>query len=140
MWTEQKGATQMAVPDTGQGLARGLYAAAVGADGSDRFELAEDVAENLAAACDRLVDDLRKAMAVGHSVTEVGGFPDLPSGRGLAAGFGDKGRQFLDTVAAFQETALLFKAAYLAAGRKLADAEAANRAALELVTEYLDPR
>ncbi|MEV0298020.1 hypothetical protein [Nocardia sp. NPDC050710] len=129
----------MAVPETGQGRARELYAAATGTDGA-RFELAADVADNLAAACDRLVEDLRKAMATGHCVTQVAGFPDLPSGHGLASGFAEKGHQFLDTMTAFQETALLFKAAYLAAGHRLADAEAANRAALALVTDYLEPR
>ncbi|MFI9635769.1 hypothetical protein ACIHAX_24080 [Nocardia sp. NPDC051929] len=130
----------MAVPDTGQGTARELYAAAIGAGGSDRFELDTAVAENLAAACDQLVDDLGRAMAGEHLVTEVTGFPDLPTGHGLTRGFSAKGRQYLDTLAAFQETALLFKAAYLAAANRLADAEAANQAALRLVADYLEPR
>lgn len=130
----------MAIPDTGQGLARELYAAAIGESGGARFELDADVAEHLAAACDRLVEDLHRAVAGGHVLTEVTGFPDLPSGHALAAGFGAKGREFLDTVAAFQETALLFKAAYLAAGRRLAEADAANRAALSLITEHLEAR
>ncbi|WP_433659912.1 hypothetical protein ACQPW1_45540 [Nocardia sp. CA-128927] len=130
----------MAVPDTGQGTARQLYAAAIGAGTGQPFELAPDVAENLAAACDKLVDDLHHAMANGHLVTDVTGFPNLPSGQGLTRGFDDKGRQYLDTLAAFQETALLFKAAYLAAGKKFADAEAANKAALDLVAEHLEAR
>ncbi|WP_433601096.1 hypothetical protein ACQPXH_04565 [Nocardia sp. CA-135953] len=128
----------MAVPDTGQRMARQLYAAATGTSGGEPFELAEDVAENLAAACDKLVEDLQKATATGHLVTEVSGFPDLPTGHGLAKGFGDKGTQFLDTVTAFQETALLYKAAYLAAGKRFEDAEAAHRAALQLITDYLE--
>lgn len=139
MRTEQQGATQMAVPDTGQRMARQLYAAATGS-GGEPFELAEDVAENLAAACDKLVGDLQKAMATGHLVTEVSGFPDLTTGHGLTQGFRDKGRQYLDTMTAFQETALLYKAAYLAAGKRFEDADAANKAALELITEYLEPR
>ncbi|WP_330233268.1 hypothetical protein OHA40_12865 [Nocardia sp. NBC_00508] len=130
----------MAVPDTGQGTARRLYAAAIGEDGGEPFELDNAVAENLAAACDKLVDDLRRAMDNGQFVTEVTGFPNLPTGHALARGFTDKGRQYLDTLAAFQETALLFKAAYLAAANRLADAEAANQAALRLITEYLEPR
>ncbi|MEU7630543.1 hypothetical protein AB0C34_11220 [Nocardia sp. NPDC049220] len=129
----------MAVPDTGQGTARKLYAAAVSEGGGAPFELDTAVAENLAAACDKLVDDLHRAMADGHLVTTVTGFPDLPTGHGLTRGFEDKGRQYLDTLAAFQETALLFKAAYLAAANRIADAEAANQAALTLVTEYLAP-
>ncbi|WP_039802218.1 hypothetical protein [Nocardia araoensis] len=129
----------MAVPDTGQGTARELYAAAIGAGGGERFELDTAVAENLAAACDRLVDDLGRAMADEHFVTDVSGFPDLPTGHGLTRGFAAKGRQYLDTLAAFQETALLFKAAYLAAANRLADAEAANQAALRLVADYLEP-
>ncbi|MET8653780.1 MULTISPECIES: hypothetical protein [Nocardia] len=129
----------MAVPDTGQGMARGLYAAATGT-GDTRFELAEDVARKLAAACDRLVEDLQKAVAAGYLVTDVSGFPELPSGQGLAEGFTAKGQQYLDTLTAFQETALLFKAAYLAAGQRLSDAEAANHAALRLIADYLEPR
>ncbi|MGQ4596972.1 hypothetical protein [Nocardia sp. R6R-6] len=130
----------MAVPDTGQGMARKLYAAAIGEGGSEPFELDTAVAENLAAACDKLVDELRHAMDGGQLATDVTGFPDLPTGHALTRGFADKGRQYLDTLAAFQETALLFKAAYLAAANRLADAEAANRAALRLITEYLEPR
>ncbi len=127
----------MAVPDTGQRMARQLYAATTGTSSGEPFELAQDVAENLAAACDKLVDDLQRATATGHLVTAVSGFPNLPTGHGLAKGFGDKGSQFLDTVMAFQETALLYKAAYLAAGKRFEDADAANRAALQLITDYL---
>ncbi|WP_194816184.1 hypothetical protein [Nocardia sp. XZ_19_385] len=129
----------MAVPDIGQRRARELYAAATGS-GGDRFELAPEVAQNLAAACDKLIEDLRKATATGDLVTGVTGFPLLPSGQALTKGFGNKGREFLDTVTAFQETALLFKAAYLAAGHRLAEADAANKAALQLISDYLDPR
>jgi hypothetical protein len=129
----------MAVPDTGQRLARKLYAAATGADGGEAFELAEDVAEKLAAACDKLVDDLQKATAAGHLVTDISGFPDLPTGHCLSKGFGAKGAQYLETMTAFQETALLFKAAYLAAGKMFDDAEAANRSALELITGHQEP-
>ncbi|MBF6172942.1 hypothetical protein [Nocardia blacklockiae] len=124
----------MGVPDTGQQAARELYAAATGSD----FEIAEDVARNLAAACDRLVEELQRVGATEHQLTTVTGFADLPSGRQLARGFSGKGREFLDTVLAFQETALLFKAAYLAAGKHFAEAEAANRAALELVARPED--
>jgi hypothetical protein len=130
----------MAVPDTGQQTARSLYAAATGAGGTPTFELAENVAENLAAACDKLVADLQKAATTGHLVTDIAGFPDLPTGHNLTRGFNGKGRQYLDTVTAFVETALLYKAAYLAAGKRFEDADAANRAALRLITEYLEPR
>ncbi|WP_460701153.1 hypothetical protein [Nocardia thraciensis] len=129
----------MGVPDTGQQAARKLYAAATGS-GDQAFEIAEDVARNLAAACDRLVDDLQHARHTEHLLTTIPGFPELPSGQELARGFGNKGREFLDTVLAFQETALLFKAAYLAAGRRFAEAEAANRAALELAAARLEDR
>ncbi|HLS79564.1 MAG TPA: hypothetical protein VK083_22510 [Nocardia sp.] len=128
------------VPDTGQGLARGLYAAAVDGHGGERFELAPDVAVNLAAACDKLVEDLAAALTAGELASTVTGFPDLPTGRGLSAGFAHKGSELRATVAAFQQTALLFKAAYLAAGRRLAEAEAAHRDALLAVADYLDQR
>ncbi|NEW39537.1 hypothetical protein GV794_12670 [Nocardia cyriacigeorgica] len=129
----------MAVPETGQSRARQLYIAAVDG-GAAAFELAEDVASNLAAACDVLVDDLQRARAESHLITEVSGFPDLPTGHGLARGFGTKGREYLDTLTALQETALLYKAAYLAAGKKFVDADAANKAAIDLVAAHLAPR
>ncbi|MBB5914357.1 hypothetical protein BJY24_003224 [Nocardia transvalensis] len=129
----------MGTPDTGQQTARELYAAATGSGGAV-FEIAEDVARNLAAACDRLVEDLQRVRRADHLLTAVTGFPELPSGCGLARGFGDKGREFVDTVLSFQETALLFKAAYLAAGKHFAEAEAANRAALELAAARLEAR
>ena len=122
----------MGVPDTGQQTARELYAAATDSTGRT-FEMAADVADDLAAACDRLVEQLQQARRI--APTTVTGFPDLPSGHGLARGFGAKGREFLDTIAAFQETALLFKAAYLAAGKHFAEAEAANRAAVALAAD-----
>jgi hypothetical protein len=130
----------MVVPDTGQQLARNLYAAATATGGAEAFELAEDVAENLAAACDKLFEDLQRATTAGHLITDIAGFPDLPTGHGLTRGFAAKGREYLDTIMAFQETALLFKAAYLAAGRMFDDAEAANREALRLITDYQEPR
>ncbi|MFI9510709.1 hypothetical protein [Nocardia sp. NPDC052566] len=132
----------MTVPETGQTKARELYAAATATDGDEPFRLSEDVADKLATACDKLVDDLQKARRTGHLATEVRGFPDLPTGNDLAAGFAGKGRQLLDTVTAFQQTALLYKAAYLAAGRRFADAEAANKAAFDLIanTQWPTPR
>jgi hypothetical protein len=106
--------------------------------GDTRFEIGAAVARNLAAACDRLVDDLQRARATEPAITTVTGFADLPSGHGLARGFAGKGREFLDTLAAFQQTALMFKAAYLAAGKQFAEADAAGRAAIELITARFD--
>ncbi|MFI5781702.1 hypothetical protein [Nocardia sp. NPDC051570] len=122
----------MGVPETGQQGARDLYRAATRSEGSV-FEIAEDVARNLAAACDRLVDDLQRAHGAELRVADLTGFPNLPSGRALTRGFAGKSREFLDTITAYQQTALLFKAAYLAAGKRFDDAEAANRAAVELL-------
>ncbi|GAA5044800.1 hypothetical protein [Nocardia callitridis] len=127
----------MSVPDTGQGAARRLYAAAM-STGPTPFRLDGEVAENLAAACDKLVDDLGAVIARGHLVTDVTGFPDLPTGHALTAGFGGKGMEYLDLLRSFQETALLFKAAYLAAGKRFADADAANQAALNLIAQHLE--
>ncbi|ONM47559.1 hypothetical protein [Nocardia donostiensis] len=129
----------MSVPDIGQSTARRLYAAAT-AGGDEPFELAEDVASDLAAACDTLVGDLARARTEATTATEVSGFPDLPTGHALTAGFRDKGSEFLDTLTALQETALLFKAAYLAASKRFADADAANKAAIDLVAARLEFR
>lgn len=132
----------MAIPDIGQAAARRLYASAV-AGGGDAFELAEDVAIRLAVACDALVDDLDRARAGGQVIATLpgtAGFPDLPTGWALARGFGGKASEYLDTLTALQETALLYKAAYLAAGKKFTEADAANRAAVTLVAAQLaDP-
>ncbi|MFF0494811.1 hypothetical protein ACFYU5_00265 [Nocardia aobensis] len=123
----------MPIPETGQHLARELYAAATGS-GAEVFEIAEDTARNLAAACDRLVEDLHAAARSGGAVpAAVRGFGELASGRALARGFSRKSGEYLDTVLSFQQTALLFKAAYLAAGKHFDEAEAANRAALALI-------
>lgn len=121
----------MGIPDTGQSVARALYTAAR-AGGPDVVALDEDVASGLAAACDDLVAELGRIAERGQGLETVRGFPALPTGAGLARGFGAKGQEFLATVTAFQQTALFYKAAYLAAGRRFADAEAAVSAAFAL--------
>lgn len=128
----------MSVPDMGQGTARRLYASAT-AGGAESFTLAEDVALRLAQACDTLVADLEAARAGGQQIAGMpgtAGFPDLPTGRALAAGFGAKAADYLDTLTALQETALCFKAAYLAAAGRLEEADLANRAALAVVAAH----
>ncbi|MFI1465365.1 hypothetical protein [Nocardia carnea] len=127
----------MSLPELGQGVARRLYAAAT-AEGTDSFTLTEDVAVRLAAACDALVADLEAARAGGRQLAAASGtagFPDLPTGHALAAGFAGKAVEYLDTLTALQETALRFKAAYLAAGGRLAEADHANRAALAVAAQ-----
>lgn len=124
----------MSIPETGQAAARALYAAAREQD-SRVVALDAEAARGLAAACDDLVAELAALAARAEALGTVRGFPELATGAGLARGFGAKGREFLDTVAAFQQTALLYKAAYLAAGRRFADAEAAAGAALALSGE-----
>lgn len=128
----------MSVPEVGQSTARRLYSAAT-AGGADSFTLAEDVALRLAQACDTLVADLEAARTGGHYIAETpgtAGFPDLPTGQALATGFRGKAVQYLETLTALQETALCFKAAYLAAGGRLAEADLANRAALAVVAAH----
>ncbi|WP_327149402.1 hypothetical protein [Nocardia sp. NBC_01329] len=125
----------MSVPEVGQSTARRLYRAAT-AGGTDSFTLAEDVALRLAHACDTLVAELEAARLGGHRIAEADGatgFPDLPTGHALAAGFRGKAGQYLETLTALQEAALCFKAAYLAAAGKLTEADLANRAALAMV-------
>ncbi|WP_280420453.1 hypothetical protein [Nocardia carnea] len=122
----------MSLPELGQSVARRLYATAT-AGGADSFTLTEDVALRLAAACDALVADLEAARAGGRQLAAApgtAGFPDLPTGHALAAGFAGKAVEYLDTLTALQETALRFKAAYLAAAGRFTEADLANRAAL----------
>lgn len=127
----------MAVPNIGQNTARQLYFSAT-SGGEQPFELTEDVAADLAAACDILVSDLARARTEAAATTMVSGFPELPTGAALTIGFRNKGSELLDTLTALQETALLFKAAYLAASKRFADADAANKAAIELVSAQLN--
>lgn len=122
----------MSLPELGQVVAQRLYAAAT-AGGTDAFTLTEDVALRLAAACDSLVAELEAARAGGRQLAAASGtagFPDLPTGHALAAGFAGKAGEYLDTLTALQETALRFKAAYLAAAGRLTEADLAIRAAL----------
>ncbi|WP_280459824.1 hypothetical protein [Nocardia carnea] len=127
----------MSLPELGQGAARRLYAAAT-TGGTDSFTLTDDVALRLAAACDALVADLEAARAGGRQLAATpgtAGFPDLPTGHALAAGFAGKAVEYLDTLTALQETALRFKAAYLAAAGRLTEADLANRAALAVAAQ-----
>lgn len=126
----------MSLPELGQGVARQLYAAAT-AGGTDSFTLTEDVALRLATACDALVADLEAARTGGRQLAAAAGaagFPDLPTGHALASGFSAKSVEYLDTLTALQETALRFKAAYLAAAGLLTEADLANRAAFAVAT------
>lgn len=94
------------------------------------FHMSTEAARELAASCDRLVERLRLAETAAADLPRVSGFPDLPSGRALTAGFGAKGREYLDILAAFVQAALRHKAAYLAAAALYEEADAANSAAL----------
>ncbi|WP_156371048.1 hypothetical protein [Nocardia arizonensis] len=104
------------------------------------FSMPEGAARRLAAACDALVDGLRRARASGTELTEVTGFAQLPSGQALARGFGAKGAQYREVLAGLQEAALRLKAGYLAAAELFEEADAANRAAMRLTADELDGR
>ncbi|MCX4098826.1 hypothetical protein [Nocardia sp. alder85J] len=123
----------MAIPEIGQQAARELYSATQESNGEAVLEIAPDVARDLATACSRLVDELRAARLEGQTDTFGPGFGALPSGRALARGFSGKASEFAATLTAFQEAALLLEAAFLAAGKQFAEADAANHAALRLV-------
>ncbi|MBF6329099.1 hypothetical protein [Nocardia transvalensis] len=122
------------LPDKGQGNAQAAYDAAVAGE----FRMPDEGAVRLAAACDRLVSGLQEVIRLAEHLNRVSGFPALPSGEGLTRGFGAKGQECLDTLVAFQEAALRYKAAYLAAGKKFPEAEAANRAAIQRVAQYVE--
>ncbi|NKY56128.1 hypothetical protein [Nocardia flavorosea] len=116
----------MSVPDLGQQAGIRLYESARGGE----FHMSADAARELAASCDRLVERVRQARADAAALTRVSGFPDLPSGRALTAGFEAKGLEYLGMLDAFEQAALRHKAAYLAAGALFHEADAANAAAL----------
>jgi hypothetical protein len=116
----------MPVPELGQQVAVHLYEAARAGE----FHISEDTAVRLAESCDRLAERIRLAWENAASLTEVRGFPDLPSGHALTRGFGAKGQEYLDILSAFEQTALRHKAAYLAAAALFAEADAANSTAL----------
>ncbi len=124
----------MPLPDKGQANAQAAYAAAK----AGTFVMPEDGAKRLAAQCDNLVDGLLGEIRAADNLTKVTGFPDLPSGRALAKGFNAKGQEYIDTLRAFVQTALQYKAAYLAAGKQFTAADAANQAAIKYATEQLE--
>lgn len=116
----------MPVPDLGQSAAFRLYEAARAGE----FHMSEEAARGLAESCDRLAERVRQAREGAAALTAVRGFPDLPSGQALTRGFAAKGQEYLDTLSAFEQTALRHKAAYLAAASLFLEADAANSAAL----------
>ncbi|MGA6203795.1 hypothetical protein ACPESR_03465 [Nocardia testacea] len=116
----------MPVPDLGRSAAVRLYEAARAGE----FHMSEAAARGLADSCDRLAERIRQARADAAALTEVRGFPDLPSGHALTRGFAAKGQEYLDTLSAFEQTALCHKAAYLAAAALFREADAATGAAL----------
>jgi hypothetical protein len=122
------------LPDKGQKNAQAAYDAAK----AGQFQMPEDGAKRLAASCDKLVAGLQEAIRLAGPMTRVTGFPDLPSGQALTNGFSAKAHECLDALAAFQESALRYKAAYLAAGQKFDDADQANQAAIQRAAEYLE--
>ncbi|MFF3566874.1 hypothetical protein ACFYXQ_03735 [Nocardia jiangxiensis] len=122
------------LPDKGQKDAQAAFDAAK----TGTFQMPADSAKRLAASCDKLVSGLQSAIVDAGYLTRVTGFPDLPSGQALAKGFSEKGQECLDALASFQEAALRYKAAYLAAGKQFAEADQANEAAIRRVTSYLD--
>ncbi|MBF6331855.1 hypothetical protein [Nocardia transvalensis] len=124
----------MALPDKGQRAGQAMYEAAKAGE----FRMPEEGALRLAAACDKLADGLYDEIAASSRLTRVTGFPDLPSGRALTQGFSNKGQEYMDTLAAFREAVLHYKAAYLAAGKKFNEADDANRAAIKATEVYLE--
>lgn len=121
------------LPDKGQKDAQAAYEAAK----AGTFVMPEDGAKRLAAHCDTLVVGLREEIQASAHLTQVTGFPDLPSGQALTRGFSAKGQEYIDTLMAFIQTALQYKAAYLMAGKQVTEADAANRAALKFATAQL---
>src|SRR5690606_21631830 len=84
----------MSVPDLGQQAGIRLYEAARAGE----FHMSAYVARELASSCDRLVERVQQARTGAADLTRVTGFPDVPSGRALAAGIGAKGRQYLEVL------------------------------------------
>ncbi|KZM71651.1 hypothetical protein AWN90_02700 [Nocardia terpenica] len=122
------------LPDKGQEKARATYDAAK----AGQFVMPEDGATRLAAKCDKLIDGLEDEIAGAKHLTQVTGFPDLPSGLALTKGFSAKGQEYIDTLKAFRLAALQYKAAYLAAGKQFTEAEAANQAAIKYAAKQLE--
>ncbi|WP_280459544.1 hypothetical protein [Nocardia carnea] len=116
----------MSVPDLGQQAGIRLYESARAGE----FHMSADAARELAASCDRLVERVQQARTGAADLTRVSGFPDLPSGRALTAGFDTKGRELFEILDAFEQATLRHKAAYLAAAALFDEADAANGAAL----------
>ncbi|MQY23838.1 hypothetical protein [Nocardia macrotermitis] len=121
------------LPDKGQKDAQAAYAAAK----AGHFVMPVDSAKRLAAASDKLIAGLEDEIDASDPLIHVTGFPDLPSGRALAQGFGAKGQEYITTLKALKLVTMQNKAAWLAAG-KLVEADAANAAALKFSAQALE--
>ena len=84
------------------------------------------VAERAAARCDQAVEELDASLRHTYELTRLRKFGDNEDGRAAAARFAQAGRDYIKTMQKVQEVFRNMAATYRAAGRTVAETDAAN--------------
>jgi|SRR6185312_14314451 succinate dehydrogenase/fumarate reductase flavoprotein subunit len=84
------------------------------------------VAERAAARCDQAVDQLDASLRRARELTRRRKFGDNEDGRAAAERFAQAGQDYIDTMRQAQHVFRTMAATYRAAGRTVAETEAAN--------------
>jgi hypothetical protein len=84
------------------------------------------VAERAAARCDQAVDQLDASLRRARELTRRRKFGDNEDGRAAAERFSQAGQDYIDTMRQAQHVFRTMAATYRAAGRMVAETEAAN--------------
>lgn len=84
------------------------------------------IAERAAARCDQAVEDLDVSLASAVDLTRLRKFGDNQDGRAAAERFAQAGRDYIKTMQRVQQVFRNMAATYRAAGRTVAETEAAN--------------
>jgi hypothetical protein len=85
-----------------------------------------DVAERAAARCDQAVSEFDASLRRAHMLTRLRKFGDNEDGRAAAERFVQAGRDYVNTIREVQQVFRNMAAIYRAAGRTVAETEAAN--------------
>ena len=115
--------------DVGQEEAARMYAAAL----SGTLTIDPQVARQCATHCEELAQTFRSQIDAVEDAVRQTGFGGFVSARELQTGFAAKSGEARDVLSAYREAALKFQAAFLAAGQLFAEADVANKAALNAI-------
>lgn len=98
------------------------------------LRLEPDVARQLVAECDRLIDRLNQHMQDAGRLAQISGFGDIPSAQQLQAGFARKAvvgeASVVERIRQFRDQVMLIRANFEAGGDAFLKAEESNAHAL----------